>query len=65
MKRDYNELARLLALKIDWPLLAEQKQTLLSVVGDLTTAPEEERAHLDGIIHLIDALEDAHREMVG
>ena len=41
---------------MNWPLLRWQKATLLKVAGRLAT--EKEIEHLDGIIALIDAIQD-------
>jgi len=44
--------------KIDWPLLHQQKLTLLEVRG-LFAADSSHHDALSGIIHLLDALQDA------
>lgn len=44
---------------IDWKLLREQKITLLNVIGEITHTGQPERVeHLDGIINLIDSIQD-------
>lgn len=43
--------------KIDWDLLATQKATLLHVIY-YANITEEQRENLQGIVHLLDALQD-------
>lgn len=57
-----SRLAHLLANKINWALLTEQKGTLVDLRA--ATASSNTYPHLTGIIHLIDALEDANRGIV-
>ena len=45
------------AAKIDWPLLRAQKLTLLLL--SRAHADANVRDHLNGVIHLIDAIQDA------
>jgi hypothetical protein len=46
-------------MEVDWPLLREQKQTLLKVIDESAVCrrPARER-DLTGILHLIDAVQD-------
>lgn len=45
---------------IDWKELRKQKETLLNVIGDLThTGKGEIVSDLDGILHLIDHIQDS------
>lgn len=47
-----------LTLDIDWPMLHRQKQTLLTLLF-LNRAPTEEEAKLlDGLVNLIDYIQD-------
>lgn len=47
-----------LTLDIDWPMLHRQKQMLFSLLF-LKKAPTEEEAKLlDGLVHLIDYIQD-------
>ena len=47
-----------IALDIDWPMLHKQKQTLFTLLF-LKKAPTEEEAKLlDGLVHLIDYIQD-------
>jgi hypothetical protein len=43
---------------IDWMLLSEQKMTLVNVVMVNADAPEGVVEHLDGILSLLDSLQD-------
>lgn len=43
---------------IDWELLGKQKVTLLDVIAVNADAPEGVVENLDGILHLLDALQD-------
>ena len=42
---------------LNWPLLRDQKQTLLMLRDNVHVTPADAE-HLDGIINLIDALQD-------
>lgn len=42
-------------LKINWPMLAKQKETLLQVIS--TTNPTD-ASTLDGLVNLLDAMQD-------
>lgn len=42
---------------INWPLLRDQKQTLL-MLRDSARTTVEESTHIDGIINLLDTLQD-------
>jgi len=47
-----------ITLDIDWPMLHKQKQTLFTLLF-LKKAPTEEEAKLlDGLVHLIDYIQD-------
>ena len=47
-----------LTLNIDWPLFHQQKLTLIALANDPYQTPEVIE-HLDGVINLLDALQDA------
>lgn len=47
--------------RIDWELLAKQKEDLLFTINYYVPAPCHCTESLVGILHLLDALEDAHR----
>ena len=46
------------SLNIDWPLFHKQKLTLVTLANDPYQTPEVIE-HLDGIINLLDAIQDA------
>lgn len=43
-------------MNTDWKLLRKQKETLFNVIAEVSEAEQE---HLTGILHLIDAIQDA------
>ena len=45
--------------KIDWVLLVQQKQTLLSTINLVALNGTDQANNLTGILHLIDAIQDA------
>lgn len=48
----------LLTLNLDWPLFHAQKLTLIALAADPYQTPEVIE-HLDGLINLLDAIQDA------
>lgn len=48
----------ILTLNIDWPLFHKQKLTLVALAADPYQTPEVIE-HLDGVISLLDAIQDA------
>jgi hypothetical protein len=44
-------------MKIDWKLFKKQKWALIGLAGKSTTTPEEVHA-LDGVINMMDAIQD-------
>ena len=46
------------SLNIDWPLFHKQKLTLIALANDPYQTPEVIE-HLDGVINLLDAIQDA------
>lgn len=49
--------------KVDWKLLKKQKNALVEVNVRRTVRKGDQEA-LDGIIHLLDALQDEHDELI-
>ena len=49
--------------KVDWKLLKKQKNSLVEVNIRRTVRKQDQEA-LDGIIHLLDALQDEHDELI-
>ena len=47
---------------INWELLSRQKLSLVEVITNNDFITKEEMNSLDGILHLIDAMEDEHIE---
>lgn len=45
--------------KVDWTLLVQQKQTLLSTINLVALNGTDTANNLTGILHLIDAIQDA------
>ena len=43
--------------KVDWKLLKKQKNSLVEV-NIRRTVRKQDQGHLDGIVHLLDALQD-------
>lgn len=43
-------------MKVDYKLLSKQKKTLVNVINK--TKDKKTQEHLDGILHLIDGIED-------
>ena len=45
--------------KVDWQLLAQQKLSLLRAMNLLALSGSETTANLSGIVHFLDAIQDA------
>jgi hypothetical protein len=50
------------AERIDWPMLRQQKSTLLKVITDGIGLDYEDKGDLTGILHLLDDLMDESAE---
>ena len=47
-----------ITLDIDWPMLHQQKRTLLDLLLEYRKPTEEEAKLLDGLLNLIDCIQD-------
>jgi hypothetical protein len=51
--------------KIDWAMLRSQKLTLIQVIGIYNTTAPTVAEDLQGILHLIDAMQDEAAQHLG